>query len=366
MARIFISYSRADEAFARQLATSLSEYGADVWIDVEDIPAGMKWSSAIQQGLDLCEIMLVLISPESMDSHNVEDEWQFYFDQKKPVIPLLVRPARVHFQLSRIQYIDFLHQPYDVGMERLKYELARRGFPLGTPMSAPTTPPPQSYSHPVGYNQTYTPATPANQPLTPLGRDRLLLWAGLFVLLLIVSGIFLKLSADQRQANDDIRSATTTAIAQLNATIITQLTETAVTQPTQIDFPTPTLTPVPLEASPTPLFTGPVTRNADWTIIQHNFDGVAMVLVPGGRFTMGAGQNQLAEDRALCERQLNRQSCNDQILNDENNLQEIQLTPFWIDTYEVADASRLPINNITWAEAQQQCEQRDARLPTEA
>jgi hypothetical protein len=49
MARIFISYSRVDEAFARQLAKTLSEYGADVWIDVEDIPAGMKWSSAIQQ-----------------------------------------------------------------------------------------------------------------------------------------------------------------------------------------------------------------------------------------------------------------------------------------------------------------------------
>jgi hypothetical protein len=37
--RIFISYSRHDEDFARRLATSLSDMGADVWIDVEDIPA---------------------------------------------------------------------------------------------------------------------------------------------------------------------------------------------------------------------------------------------------------------------------------------------------------------------------------------
>ena len=35
MARLFISYSRADEAFARQLARSLSDLGADIWIDVE-------------------------------------------------------------------------------------------------------------------------------------------------------------------------------------------------------------------------------------------------------------------------------------------------------------------------------------------
>ncbi|MBZ0299904.1 MAG: toll/interleukin-1 receptor domain-containing protein [Anaerolineae bacterium] len=40
MARIFISYSRTDEDFARHLAEALSNMGADVWIDIEDIPAG--------------------------------------------------------------------------------------------------------------------------------------------------------------------------------------------------------------------------------------------------------------------------------------------------------------------------------------
>src|SRR5262245_58227367 len=56
MARIFISYSRKDEAFSRRLAASLSQLGADVWIDVEDIPSGMKWSRAIQEGLDVSDV----------------------------------------------------------------------------------------------------------------------------------------------------------------------------------------------------------------------------------------------------------------------------------------------------------------------
>ena len=59
MPRIFVSYSRSDESFARELATALSNLGADVWIDIEDIPAGMKWSTAIQQGLDTCDALLV-------------------------------------------------------------------------------------------------------------------------------------------------------------------------------------------------------------------------------------------------------------------------------------------------------------------
>jgi len=130
MARIFISYSRVDEAFVRQLATSLSQLGADVWIDIEDIPVGMKWSRAIQEGLDVSDVLLVVISPESMASQNVEDEWQYYLDQKKPVIPLLFTPAKLHFQLSRMQYIDFHRRPYEKALRQLHAELARKGARL--------------------------------------------------------------------------------------------------------------------------------------------------------------------------------------------------------------------------------------------
>lgn len=130
MARIFISYSRTDETFARRLAADLSNLGADVWIDVEDIPAGMNWSSAIQQGLDECEAMLVILSPDSMKSRNVENEWQYVLDHGYPIIPVLWRPTRVHFQLNRLQYIDFHEQEYDSALAQLHSELRRKGIAL--------------------------------------------------------------------------------------------------------------------------------------------------------------------------------------------------------------------------------------------
>jgi hypothetical protein len=136
MSSIFVSYSRKDADFALQLARSLSDMGADVWIDVQDIPPGMKWSSAIQQGLDVCDALVVVISPDAMASHNVEDEWQYALDQKKPVIPLLWRPAKLHFQLSRIQYIDFQNLPYPEALSALSEELSRRSVPLGEPSSS--------------------------------------------------------------------------------------------------------------------------------------------------------------------------------------------------------------------------------------
>jgi hypothetical protein len=118
-AKVFISYSRKDEVFVHKLVDSLSKAGADIWIDVEDIPSGMKWSTAIQEGLDTCHIMVVVISPDSMASRNVEDEWQYYMDERKIILPVLCRPAKIHFQLKRIQYIDFYQRPYDMAFERL-------------------------------------------------------------------------------------------------------------------------------------------------------------------------------------------------------------------------------------------------------
>src|SRR5688500_14469167 len=106
--KVFVSYSRKDEAFARKLAIWLHQaLDMGVWLDVDDIPVGIKWSAAIQDGLDNCEVMVVVISPDAMKSVNVEDEWQYFLDQGKPVVPILLRSAPIPYQLRRIQYIDF-------------------------------------------------------------------------------------------------------------------------------------------------------------------------------------------------------------------------------------------------------------------
>ncbi len=85
MTKIFISHSSSDNDFAQQLAHAMTEVGVDVWIDLSDIHTGMKWSTAVQNGLNECDAMIVVITPEAMLSNNVEDEWQYYFDKGKAV-----------------------------------------------------------------------------------------------------------------------------------------------------------------------------------------------------------------------------------------------------------------------------------------
>ncbi len=138
MTHIFISYSRSDKDFAQKLADTLTDGGVEVFLDVQGIEAGEKWSTAIQRALDAADVMLLIVSPTSMESVNVEDEWQYFLDSKKPIIPLLWLPAKLHFQLNRMQYVNFNGVPFDAAIKGLFAELGKKGVLV---KSAPPEPP---------------------------------------------------------------------------------------------------------------------------------------------------------------------------------------------------------------------------------
>jgi len=207
MARLFISYARQDQVFVRKLAADLQALGADIWLDVQDIAPGTKWSSAIQTGLDASEIMLVIVTPNSMSSTNVEDEWQYYLEQHKPVIPVLLERARMHFRLSPIQYVDFNMQPYEGGLRQLHERLKSLGIALQPvtdeflAASRHLSPRPQSQpaaSVPAGKKP--------QSAATRRSRGALIIGAGL-LLVLIVAGIIVipGVTSHYRAADADCR-----------------------------------------------------------------------------------------------------------------------------------------------------------------
>ena len=105
------------------IAEKLSNQGAHIWMDVANIPAGMKWHNAIQEGLDTAETMLLIVTPEAMASSNVADEWEYFHSKRKTIIPLYLRAVdSMPFQLNRIQRIDF-RSDFDAGYMRLERAL---------------------------------------------------------------------------------------------------------------------------------------------------------------------------------------------------------------------------------------------------
>ena len=74
---MFISYAHADKTFVHQLADELERYNVDVWIDRE-IAYGTNWDDTIDTELKGCDVMLVIATPESMDSSYVTYEMELF------------------------------------------------------------------------------------------------------------------------------------------------------------------------------------------------------------------------------------------------------------------------------------------------
>ncbi len=102
----FISYSREDSEFALKLAEDLKAAGAAVWLDQLDIAPGQRWARAVEDALNACQRMLVILSPASVGSRNVEDEVAFALEEGKTVIPVLYRDCKVPFRLRPYQSVD--------------------------------------------------------------------------------------------------------------------------------------------------------------------------------------------------------------------------------------------------------------------
>jgi hypothetical protein len=293
VSRLFISYSRKDETFARRLATDLSALGAQVWIDVDDIPPGMNWSRAIQQGLDTCEVLLLIISPDSMGSRNVEDEWNYFHTHHKPILPLLYREAATSYQLERVQHLDFREPTpgYAQGYSKLIAALAPYGVVAATPPTSATPPAPIKVQ-------------PMQRP-TPdgcLNATAIIIAAIIAAAAGLVGTVLLIQSANQPTSTPaPIATFTATTLvlpsaitADMPTSAPTATTAPATTPPpviaaTSATAPTPAPTTAPTVAATIPASTVPAAAALS---IERSLDLIA-VCSPGLTAQVGIGTNEL-------------------------------------------------------------------------
>jgi len=88
MADIFISYSRKDSEHALALAERLRATGASIWMDSVSLAAAETWSGEIVHAIKECKTMIVLLSPDSIASHNVTKEVGLASEKKNTIIPI--------------------------------------------------------------------------------------------------------------------------------------------------------------------------------------------------------------------------------------------------------------------------------------
>ena len=91
---IFISYSHSDSEIVFTEIKRLNELGYHVWYD-EGISPGNEWTEEIASALEHCALFLVMFTPNSANSDNVQNEIDFALDDKKPCIGIYLKEAKL-------------------------------------------------------------------------------------------------------------------------------------------------------------------------------------------------------------------------------------------------------------------------------
>jgi TIR domain-containing protein/pentapeptide repeat protein len=106
--KIFVSYSRRDADFAKQVDEYFEESEHVIFTDVNNIQIGDIWSDVIKDNISKCDVFAIIVTFASIRSKDVEKEVLQAKEENKIIIPCTHK---------------------DVGIENLKWDLGRyQGF----------------------------------------------------------------------------------------------------------------------------------------------------------------------------------------------------------------------------------------------
>jgi hypothetical protein len=105
--KVFINYSSKDEALAGELVESLEESGLDAWYCKREVLPGDNWAQKTANGLKESDAMVVLVTPDALNSDAVNHNMSYALGEKSfsnRLIPVIVGESE-DFVKERIPWI---------------------------------------------------------------------------------------------------------------------------------------------------------------------------------------------------------------------------------------------------------------------
>src|SRR5919199_4885383 len=210
MSYVFISNVEEDAAPAQQLAAGLEEAGYTTWFYERDSLPGPPYVTQILEAIAQSTVMIVLVSPATLGSWQVDREIFQAFETGKHMIPLLVGLAHEELRNRRREWVlmfgaatslSIAPEGVSAIIPRLIQGLKGLGVeptapahqmapaPTPTPVPAVTTGPPATQDTHTPQPDIQTTATPVPGPRSQVPRYLLIANAAVFVLL--VCGILI-------------------------------------------------------------------------------------------------------------------------------------------------------------------------------
>jgi hypothetical protein len=107
-AKVFISYSRKDIAFADRLETALKARGFEPLIDRKDIWALEKWWEGIQSLIAEADTIVFVLSPDTVTSTICAKEIDYAASLNKRFVPIVYRPVEDRTVPEPLRRLNFL------------------------------------------------------------------------------------------------------------------------------------------------------------------------------------------------------------------------------------------------------------------
>ena len=119
MDQVFISYSRKDLTFVEQLTLDLKGAGLEVWYDLSRLEGGERWRTEIQNAIKSSQYVIIVLSPDSIESVWVEREFIFSSNLKRKIIPLLYRQCELPLNYLDLNFIDVQGENYQRNFDKI-------------------------------------------------------------------------------------------------------------------------------------------------------------------------------------------------------------------------------------------------------
>ena len=130
--KLFISYSRAQTPFVDRLADQLEDHGYPLWLDYQNLVPAKPWFQQIASWIDAADVVLLIVSKESVASKNVEPEWKRAFERNKRMILLIFEAVPLPAELQGCEWVDF-RTNYQSAVRQLIKQIDEAGSPKALP-----------------------------------------------------------------------------------------------------------------------------------------------------------------------------------------------------------------------------------------
>lgn len=104
---LFISYSRRQTPFVDRLADKLEDNGYSLWLDYQSLVPAKPWLGQINSGLENSDVLLLVVSQESIASPHVKPEWEGALKRRKRIILLIFDAVPLPKELAGCEWVDF-------------------------------------------------------------------------------------------------------------------------------------------------------------------------------------------------------------------------------------------------------------------